>query len=343
MILAHPSSQQEWDEFVSGLAYTQFTQSWAWGELQKSVGRNVERYFIAKDESSEPVAALQLVHMARPFVGGYWLAPRGPVFGAGDKEQRAESSIQILEFLAEELALPAGVFIRLEPVLLASDTSPAGGQVSHLTSFIPHRSYNPATTILVDLKKSEDELLAAMHQKTRYNVRVAERHGVTVRAGTDEEIGTFLRLTKETEERDKFSAPDFSYLEKTYRVMAKAGIARLRVAEYKREPLAMSMEMTYGDAVTYLHGASSSRHRNVMAPFTLHWEAIRAAKSEGKKIYDFWGCNPEDINDANYKPSWEGITRFKLGWGGARVSLVGTFDVACKPWLYNMLKSVGRV
>ncbi len=333
MILAHPSSQQEWDDFVSGLAYAQFTQSWAWGELQKSVGHSVERYFIAKDESSEPVAALLLVHMARPLVGGYWLAPRGPVFAASIEP---ETKTEVLEYIAQELRLPTGVFIRLEPQVFATNS-----QIP--VSFNPHRSYNPATTILVDLKKSEDELLAAMHQKTRYNVRVAERHGVTVRAGTDEEIGAFLRLTKETEERDRFHAPDFSYLEKTYRVMAKAGIARLRVAEYQGESLAMSMEMAYGDTVTYLHGASSSRHRNLMAPFTLHWEAMRAAKQEGYKVYDFWGCNPEDESDPNYKASWEGITRFKLGWGGARVSLVGTFDVACKPWLYNVLKSVGRV
>jgi lipid II:glycine glycyltransferase (peptidoglycan interpeptide bridge formation enzyme) len=333
MILAHPSSQQEWDDFVSGLAYAQFTQSWAWGELQKSVGRNVERYFIAKDESLEPVAALQLAHMARPFVGGYWLAPRGPVFAASlDPETKAE----VLEYIAQELRLPTGVFIRLEPQLFA-----ANSQIP--VSFIPHRSYNPATTILVDLKKSEDELLAAMHQKMRYNVRVAERHGVTVRAGTEEEIGTFLRLTKETEERDKFNAPDFLYLEKTYRVMAKAGIARLRVAEYQDEPLAMSMEMAYGDTVTYLHGASSSRHRNVMAPFALHWEAMLAAKNQGSVVYDFWGCNPENESDVNYKPSWEGITRFKLGWGGTRVNLVGTFDFPQKRLLYNTLQSAGRI
>lgn len=333
MILAHPSSQQEWDAFVSGLSYAQFTQSWAWGELQKSVGREVVRYFVAPDEGAEPVAAVQLVHQTRPIVGGYWLAPRGPVFASGLEQATKES---VLAFLADELALPAGLFVRLEPQLI--------GKTYELpTSFVPHRSYNPATTVLVDLKKSQDELLAAMHQKTRYNIRVAERHGVTVRAGTEEEIGTFLRLTKETEERDQFSAPDFSYLEKTYRIMAKAGIARLRIAEYQNEPLAMGMEMAYGDTVTYLHGASSSRHRNVMAPFAHHWEAIRTAKEEGYKIYDFWGCNPEDVNDPNYKSSWEGITRFKLGWGGARVDLLGTFDIASKPWLYNVLKSAGRV
>ena len=104
----------------------------------------------------------------------------------------------------------------------------------------------------------------------------------------------------------------------------------------------MSMEMTYGDAVTYLHGASSSRHRNVMAPFTLHWEAIRAAKSEGKKS-TISGVQPGRYKRCELQTELGGDYAFQARLGGARVSLVGTFDVACKPWLYNMLKSVGRV
>lgn len=328
MTLIEVTSQEHWDAFVSSLTYAQFTQSWAWGEFQASVGHDVVRVFVLEDgaELHAPLAAVQLIHQPRPLVGGYWLAPRGPV---GRLNQG------VLDFLVDNLHLPKSVFVRFEPILLASD-------IPHLTSkFIPHRSYNPATTVLVDLTKSEDELLNAMHQKTRYNIRLAERHGVTVRVTDD--IGTFLRLTKETEERDRFSAPDFDYLQKTYRVLSKVGMARLRAAEFEGETLAMSMEMSYGDTVTYLHGASSSRHRDVMAPFALHWDAIKAAKVEGKKTYDFWGCNPESEIDPNYKKSWEGITRLKLGWGGRREGLVGTFDVAKQPVVYRLLAKIGRL
>jgi len=95
--------------------------------------------------------------------------------------------------------------------------------------------------------------------------------------------------------------------------------------------------------MTYLHGSSSSESRNLMAPFILHWDAIQSAKAEGFKTYDFWGCNPERHDAFDFRPRWEGITRFKLGWGSERVSLVGTFDLPERPWLYHVLKKIGRV
>lgn len=333
MTLIEVSSQPHWDAFVSSLPYAQFTQSWAWGDFQLALGRDVIRIFMLKDgqDLESPVAAVQFIHHPRPLVGGYWLAPRGPVFAPGLSQEEQE---EVLERLSREVVLPKSLFIRVEPPL--SWTS-----VQMPSAYQWHRAYNPATTSILDLSKTEEQLLAAMHHKTRYNIRLAERHGVTVRESDD--IGTFLRLTKETSERDKFLAPEYSYLEKTYREMSKAGIARLRQAEYQNEILAMSMEMAYGDTATYLHGCSSSRLRDVMAPFALHWDAIKAAKGEGRKYYDFWGCNPIDPAHSNYKASWEGITRFKLGWTGICQDLMGTYDAPRSPLVYNLLKKIGRL
>ncbi len=333
MTIIQVTSPELWDAFVSSLPYAQFTQSWAWGEFQSVLGREVVRVFILDDgdELEAPLAAAQFIHQPRALVGGYWLAPRGPVFSADlSKEQHEE----VLQALIHQLSLPHSLFVRVEPPVMA-------GSLDLPKEYVPHRAYNPAVTGLLDLTKSEDELLAAMHHKTRYNIRLAERHGVKVSLTDD--IGTFLRLTKETSERDRFLAPEYAYLEKTYRELSKAGVARLRIAEGQNEILAMSMEMVYGDTVTYLHGASSSRLRDVMAPFALHWDAIKAAKTEGKANYDLWGCNPEDPSDLNYKKSWEGITRFKAGWSGRCLALAGTFDIPRQPWLYGLLKKMGRV
>lgn len=333
MTIVQVMAQELWDAYVSSLPYAQFTQSWAWGEFQSSLGRQVVRVFILDDgdDLEAPLAAAQFIHQPRPLVGGYWLAPRGPVFSADITKEKHE---QVLDTLIHQLSLPDSLFLRVEPPVVA-------GSLNLPKEFIPHRAYNPAVTSVIDLTKSEDNLLAAMHQKTRYNIRLSERHGVKVSISDD--IGSFLRLTKETSERDRFLAPEYSYLEKTYRELSKAGIARLRLAECQNEILAMSMEMVYGDTVTYLHGASSSRLRDVMAPFALHWDAIRSAKEQGHMFYDLWGCNPEDVNHPNYKKSWEGITRFKLGWAGRILELVGTFDIPQKPWLYRALKKIGRV
>ncbi|MCK9361420.1 peptidoglycan bridge formation glycyltransferase FemA/FemB family protein [Patescibacteria group bacterium] len=333
MTIIQVTSQELWDAFVSSLPYAQFTQSWAWGEFQSSIGREVVRIFILNDSEDlqSPLAAAQFIHQPRPLVGGYWLAPRGPVFSQDLSKEEHE---EVLRTLMGQLSLPQSLFIRVEPPVMT-------GSLDLPQGFVPHRAYNPAVTSILDLTKSEDELLAAMHHKTRYNIRLAERHGVKVRLTDD--IGTFLRLTKETSERDRFLAPEYAYLEKTYRELSKAGMARLRLAEAQNEVLAMSMEMVYGDTATYLHGASSSRLRDVMAPFALHWDAIKSAKAEGKKQYDFWGCNPDDTNHPNYKKTWEGITRFKLGWSGRCIEFAGTFDIPRQLWLYRALKKIGRV
>lgn len=317
MNLVEITSQNEWDGFVSGLAYAQFAQSWVWGELQIDSKREVKRFFIY--DGRENVAAIQLIHAPRAFVGGYWHAARGPVGRIDEK---------LMKFLEKELDLPRGLFIRVEPPIRSLKMSP---------SYLRHHPYNPSTTALLDLTKSEDELLAAMHQKTRYNIRVAEKHGVVVREGTAEDLETFIKLSHETAERDEFLHHEDAYLRDTFRVLSAQGMARLRLAEYDGKTLAANMEIGYGDTLTYLHGSSSSVLRNVMAPFILHWEAIRSAKAEGFKIYDFWGCNPASEQAFDFYPPWEGITRFKLGWGAERVSFVGTFDLPKNNLLYRML------
>lgn len=317
------ATQKEWDGFVSSLSYAQFTQSWAWGEFQKSLGKNVKRFFVIPAKAGiHPAAAVQLIHQPRRMVGGYWLAPRGPV---GTVNER------VMKFLAQELPAHLGrsLFIRLEPLI------PSEGRIT-IRPYVSRRSYNPATTILNNLTKSEEELLAAMHPKTRYNIHVAEKRGVTVREGGEKDLKTFLALAAETAKRDRFLQLDLKYLAATYRSLSKQGIARLRLAEHEGKVLAANMEMSYGDTVTYLHGTSSSESRNVMAPFALHWEAMVAARNAGKHTYDWWGCNPENAKDPNYKKSWEGITRFKMGWGGKRVAFTGTRDLPRNRTLYAL-------
>ncbi len=319
MKLIEIASQKEWDAYVSSLPYAQFTQSWAWGEFQQSLGKRVKRFFV---HDGKTVAAIQLIHQPRRLVGGYWLAPRGPVGEVNEK---------LMTFLAQELPSRLGrsLFIRFEPLI------PSERRMT-MRPYIHRRSYNPATTVLNDLTKSEEEILSEMHPKTRYNIHVAGKRGVTVREGSEKDLKKFLALAQETAKRDRFLQLNLSYLAATYDMMSKQGIARLRLAEHEGKVLAANMEMSYGDTVTYLHGTSSSESRNAMAPFALHWEAMRAARHAGKHTYDWWGCNPEKTDDTNYKKSWEGITRFKLGWGGTRAEFAGTWDLPRHRVLYAL-------
>lgn len=329
MSLLEIMDQKQWDGFIASQPRAQFTQSWAWGEFRISRGQQIKRFALT-DASGTWEAAALFIYFPKPLVGGYWYAPRGPVV-----RDDLKASDVVSRFLNELQSqnLSRSLFWRIEPV-------PSAISVSGL---VRSHAYMPASTLLVDLSKSEEELSKEMHEKTRYNIRVAERHGVTVRVATGEEgIETFLRLNDETAKRDGFVSQPSAYIRATYDFLAKRGMAQIRIAELDGKPLAASLEVVFGDTATYLYGASSSTSRNAMAPFALHWDAIRAAKTAGHKLYDFYGVNPADTTSPYYKKSWEGITRFKLGWGGERVDYVGTWELPRMKGMYRLLRLVSR-
>ncbi len=334
MTLIEIHNKEQWEPFVSKLPWAQFTQAWAWGEFQTSCGRKARRCIVMSGRGQESLAMIQLLFIPKPFVGGFWLAPRGPVFSpllAND------GKAEVLSFLDQELpkVLAGSLFIRCEPLTSSIEDIPS--------NWIAKPAHNPAATSRIDLTHSEDELLAAMHQKTRYNIRVAEKHGVRIRVGTADDLQTFLRLNRQTAERDRFTSPNESYMADTYQTLAPLGMAALRLAEFDGQVLAANMEMSYGDTVTYLYGTSSSASRQVMAPYLLHWKAIQAAKAAGRSKYDLWGTNPIDPKNRHYKKSWEGITRFKEGWGGERIDLVGTYDKPLRAGVYRLASVLRRV
>lgn len=322
MPLRSVTKQEEWDAFVSSLPRAQFTQSWAWGEFRKAREQQVIRLM------GDGAAAL-FHQVPAPMVGGYWYAPRGPVAVNGDAARR------FLDALVAEKALPGrALFWRTEPSV---------ERMQMPRTFVRSHAYMPACTLLVDLAQSEEVLQQGMHEKTRYNVRVAERKGVTVRTSTDDvAIETLLRLTKETAARDAFRSQPGYYIRMTFHALAPLGMAQIRLAEKDGTPLAASFEVRYGDTVTYLYGASSSTERNAMAPYALHWSALQDAKREGYRFYDFHGVNPTDTSSPYFKESWAGITRFKRGWGGEQVDYMGTWELPRLPFLYRLFRFISH-
>lgn len=317
-----------WDAMIQADIWNAFPQSFAWGAFQEARGHAVIRYALL-DDAGEWLVAGQGIWYPKKWGSGYWLFPRGPVFSSRVKNVR-EAFCTFLEQVSE-LTLPhKPLFFRVEPPLTLVE-----GRGMMPLRMQRTRALEPASTIVLDLTQTEEQLLAGMHPKTRYNVRVAERYGVQVREGTKkEDIETFLRLTKETAERDGFVSHDDHYLRETCEKLIPSGFARLRLAEWNGKCLAADLEIVYGDTVTYLHGSSSSDDRQVMAPYILHWNAIQTAKKEGKAFYDLYGANPQLLSSFYYKPSWEGITRFKRGWGGTQVDLMGTWDLPTNTLLY---------
>lgn len=319
-----------WDKRLCAYVYPPFTQLWAWGDAQERLGKHVVRYWT---EGSHGWMLTQWIQEARGPLR-YWLAPQGPVIPEGTTEE------ELCAFVEGCRALLPGararvLFDRIEPRVRSTERI-----IEEPPAFVfgkRVRSLNPATSFLVCLEGTIDDIFERMHKKTRYNIRLAERHAVIVRGGTAEDIPVFLRLMHETAERDEFLGHDPGYLRTIVETLTRSGHGRLRIAECLGKPLAANLEVLCGDTVMYLYGASSSEDREKMAPYALQWSAVFAARQEGFRWYDFGGGNPEHEYDADYKPSWEGITRFKERWGTLRARESGTYDLPRQSWLYRLL------
>lgn len=317
------TNEQEWESLLPK-EHQSFLWTWAWGEAQRSVGKSVKR-IVYKNEQGEYLFGTQAIQQAKFLFLHYWLLPQGPFqLRSATSEEADQALLELKQVFATTR------FIRLEPQL---------DQFSEVL-FVGRHAYHPAVTRMLDLRHSEEELLAAMHTKTRYNIRVAERHGVTVRIGDIADLKRYIELEDETAKRDGFVPLKHSYVEQLMKSLLSSNQGRLRLAEYNGVLLACSIEVDSADTTTYLFGASSSEHRDLMAPYALHWDAIKAAKHQGKHWYDLWGCNPEDEQDRFYKPRWKGISRFKAGFGGVLIRYRGTFDLPLKPSIYRLIQKI---
>ncbi len=334
MKLIRIEQKNDWEAFQLRQSYSQFLQSWAWGEFGVLLNKPVARFALT-DDQGKWLAASQLEYRLRKFGMGYWFAPRGPIFSSQitSREKRDVLFSLTRELLKLKELRKKTLFWRFEPT--AELNQPEGLMP---LSFRRNSAQNPASTLLLKLDQSLSDMQKQMHEKTRYNIRVAERHGVSVRlAHTEKDLEIFFDLMKQTAARDNFLQHPQSYIKKMFEHLKTYNMAKIRLAELEGHVLAANLEIAYGDTVTYLYGASSSEHRNIMAPYALHWHAIQEAKVLGFKNYDFWGLNPWSKAMYYYKPSWEGITRFKLGWGGERVDLVGTWDLPFNNVIYRLL------
>jgi lipid II:glycine glycyltransferase (peptidoglycan interpeptide bridge formation enzyme) len=185
-------------------------------------------------------------------------------------------------------------------------------------------------TATLDLAPPEDELLAAMKSKTRYNTRLAARRGVTVRAGGVEEIPRFYEMYAETGERDAFTIREYGYYRDAWQTFLEAGLGQMLLAEVEGESVAGLILFRFGDKAWYMYGASTARHRNKMPNYALQWEAIRWCKAAGCTAYDMWGA-PDTLDEGD---SMWGVWRFKEGLGAQFAPHIGAYDYPASKLLY---------
>ena len=191
---------------------------------------------------------------------------------------------------------------------------------------------------MIDLGSEDEQILNRMKQKTRYNIRLAQRSGIKVSSTGD--LKLFSTMMSETGERDKFSVHSPRYYQTFFNYFQPRGECELLLASYQEEPLAMLVMMRHGARAWYLYGASRSAHREKMPAYLLQWEAIRWAKNHQCLSYDLWGVPDEEeavleADFSNRSSGLWGIYRFKRGFGGTLFRSAGPWDRVYNPLLYR--------
>ena len=319
---------RDWNKIVAAQPHSPFLQSYEWGEFQKSVGQNVERLVFYHEKKISAVVQIFIYALG----GGlsYFSVPHGPI-----GELAASQTDDLQREIQKIQKRTKSIFLRWEPKKESNSFFLCRKQRKA-------KSIQPRTTLIIELHKTEQALLDGMHPKTRYNIRVAGKHGVEIRvddAVSSKVQNDFLLLLKETARRDHFHLHEEAYYRKLLESFQKKlqdqqskPFIRLYTAWVDNQMLAGGIVLFFGDTATYLHGASSLQQRNVMAPHALHWHILQEAKKLGYQYYDFWGIAE------NYVAShpWAGLTRFKKGFGGTVTAYPPARDCIFSPFLYTL-------
>ena len=292
-------------------------QSYEWGEARKKTGVDIVRL------TSDTDVFTMTLHPI-PYTS----------YKIGYIPRSVMPTTDILTFLQEWGSKNSLIFIKFEPYVEKSTNYKLPATSSLTPSTHP---LFPAWTQILDLIPAEEELLKNMKQKTRYNIRLAEKKGVVVKEmSTDEGFEIFSELYFATCARQKYHGHTPEYHKIVWNAL-KGNIAKILIAYYENEPLAAYELFLFKDRWYYPYGGSADKHRNLMAANLLMWEAIRLGKRLGAKTFDMWGSLPPH-SEAN--GGWAGFTRFKEGYGTRYVEFVGSYDLVILPIQYRVYNSM---
>ena len=324
----------EYESFVSASPYGSFYQSINWLKVKDNWQHEV---VVSRDSNNKIVAGMVVLIQTVPgFKSSFLYSPRGPVCDLHDREILAD-----LISAVKELAKKYNAHIfKIDPNILISDDEfinivkdlgfvhfTGGKNFETIQSRFNYRLYIN--------NRTEEELFANFHSKTRYNIRVAQKHGVEVKICSKEHLDDFIRIMRVTGERDKFNIRPKNYF---VRMLDSLGDnVRLYMAFYQGKAIAGAITTNYAGQTCYVYGASDNNHRNVMPNYLVQWEMIKWAVETGCYVYDFQGVSG-DVSDPT-NPLY-GLYRFKKGFNGQLDELAGEFDLVFKP-VTNKLINIG--
>lgn len=330
-------SLSDWNKFLSDFPNAHLLQTGQWGELKSAFGWKPVRV-VNRDVGA------QILFRKLPLGLTIGYIPKGPI-GKGDSEFWPEIDNVCRQNRAVFYKWEIDAWEALEDDFIFDRASIMFYQQKAGLKDSPH-NIQPPRTLIVDIKDSEEEILARMKQKTRYNIRLAEKKGVTVRAWND--IESFHKMMLVTGERDGFGVHLREYYKRAYDLLHPKEMGELLVAEYEGKQLAGLFVARNGNRAYYLYGASTDEERNRMPTYLLQWEAMKWAKACGCEEYDLWGVPDEDeaVLEANFEQRHDGlwgVYRFKRGFGGELKRAIQAMDRVYNPLLYwAYLRFVGN-
>ncbi len=377
--MSNPPPPQSWNALIAALPSPHLLQTWEWGQVKARYGwqpiqlvwragadglPSLSGYTHEAGRSAltqQPVLAAALVLQRTLPLGGFAVRlrilylPKGPLLDWANAPLRR----RVLDDLRTFSSRRGAIFVKIDPDIRLGTGLPGSQDAQEdplgeaVLSDLRQRGWlfsndqiQFRNTMLVDLSESEDALLAQMKQKTRYNIRLAERKGVTVRVGSPADFGLLYRMYAETSVRDGFVIRDESYYHTVWQVFdgqRSAVSGQLSavsdqpsceplIAEVDGEPVAAVVIFRFAGRAYYLHGMSREAHREKMPNYLLQWEAMRRAKAAGCTLYDLWGA-PDVFAESD---SMWGVFRFKEGLGGVPLRTMGAWDLPVSPLLYRL-------
>jgi peptidoglycan pentaglycine glycine transferase (the first glycine) len=339
----------EWDNFLSSHTGAHLLQTSAWGMLKAGFGWQPAYVFLPS--TAKHPAGAQILFRQLPVGASLAYIPKGPV---GSARQIGPSAWEELWPEIDRVCRRRrAIFLKVEPDLWESPPGEAGCPANDgmdlfavgLNGSPPAgfsqsiHAIQPRRTLVVDLEGDEEQVLGRMKQKTRYNIRLASKKGITVHPSQD--IETFHRLMAVTGERDAFGVHAPEYYRRAFDLFSRCGECVLLLAEYEGEPLAAIMVFARGGRAWYFYGASSNAHRERMPTYLLQWEGMRWAREQGCQLYDLWGVPDADEQtlEANFSDRSDGlwgVYRFKRGFGGQLLRSLGPWDRVYNAPLYGL-------
>lgn len=336
-------SKETWEKFSLNSSPNTFLQSWNWGEFQRSLGRKIWRLGIYKTKnhaSSRPgleLVGIGLVVKYETKLGNYLYVPRGPILDW--------KNLKSFDVLFEELKKTAKqevcIFIKIDPLL---EEKPENREIFQKRGLVPAVTFVQVEDAwLLDLSKSEGELLADMRKTTRYLIRNEPKQGVNLQISSDPRMARkFVDLLFSTAARKGFVNHPREYYIKQFEILAADDQEKIFIAKKGGEILSMAMIAFYGEMGYYLHAASVPKEGGSVG-YSLQWEAIKEAKGRGCRYYNFWGV----VKDKNFHPGhpWYGFSLFKRGFGGFKYSYIRARDypLNSKYYLYRWAEKVRRL